>query len=352
MKADDLMVQALSELSIAGPIHLPERALETLLGSYLRGPRTPLSDLAFEGNVLRRLKNLVATARLAPRPKSRPVTVIVGLPRTGSTLLHNLLAANPNVGFPAHWDVHHSWWRLTGEDANEARAEVNGRLDLMDAIGPGIRDSHPMQADWPEECTCVLENSFASFQWSITYGVPDYHRWLLDADLTEHYDLFRTAIDVLCPGNGPLVLKSPFHILHLDQLRRVFPGVHLIQTVRSTSEVMGSWLRFVTTTQDAIFAGERPLSTQPLWVETLDRMASVAVDTEPETVVRYDELNADPCGVLDSVLLATGTALTSEHEEAARAWITSAEAGRRATGTVPTFTGTAAMDAYDRCFDL
>lgn len=340
MNAEELVEQAIAELAVEPVSELPLEDLGVLLQSFDAMPEAAIASIAFHGNVVRRLKSWIAlelmSTEAAPDGLPAPV-VIVGLPRTGSTLLHNLLSLADGSAFLTHRDLVHPWWRLEGTDEalSVAEADVQSRLELMDLIGSGIRDAHPLSADWPDECTALFESTFVGYQWPITYGLPDYLRWLRALPATQiraAYERYRRWLALLIapPDASFMILKSPFHVLHLDSLRAVLPGVQLIQTVRHTREVLPSWMGLVDATCSAMF-GEVPDQVRLEWTRELGRMAEASLVVAGDTiVVPYDRLVADPYGTVERILGEVGLPFSEPHRGRMAEWLRAPEQLRRA----------------------
>jgi len=365
MTLSSLIAQAEESVAQALPDSTPRDGLEALYSSYTqKKQKDEITQIAFEGNLVRSLQNVIATEALSlvsARPSALPTMVILGLPRSGSTLLHSLLALEEGTGFISHVDAVHSWWRLTGEDFRSALAEAVGRLDLIDALNGGIRDSHPMQADWPEECTMILENSCASYQWSISYGLPQYFDWLTQADLSEHYTIYGRAVDVLAAGVSidRRVLKSPFHVLEFDKLRSLLASPSIVLTVRRSRDIVPSWLTLTDHAHKALSGGARlPPGMAQRWLVLLARMAEESVKISGEArcqVVSYNELVAKPLQTVEALLAQHGRTVSDAYRRRMRAWLRHPESLRRSEYSEvygPTPEELAKFDHYDAFFSV
>jgi hypothetical protein len=173
----------------------------------------------------------------------RPI-VIVGLPRTGTTILHELLAQDPANRVPMTWEVMYPWpppERATFE--TDARiAQVEQHFSGVDRVIPGFKAMHPMGAQLPQECVAMTAHDFASMLFSTTHNVPSYDRWLGEADLRPAYAAHRRQLQYLqwrCPAER-WVLKSPGHLWALDALLAIYPDARIVQTHRDPLKVIAS----------------------------------------------------------------------------------------------------------------
>lgn len=336
MTAERMTAQAMAELgSDVAPTDFVVQGLCAAVDAFNLMPQSPVAELSFAANALRKLKNGIhLSSRLPHRDMAdRVVTVITGLPRTGSTLLHNLLALEPGTGFLDHSRVINSW----ADTRAEAEADAAARLELMDLVSPAIRDLHPAQTYWPEECTVLFENSFASYQLPITYGLPGYFDWLQVEPMGPHYEMFAESILHMTSNDEPkqIVLKSPFHLLSLADLKQVFPRLTIVNTVRNPAEILPSWYRLVRSTAEVMaFETVFEADLWPRWLAILVEMASISVETaqEPGTLtVSYESLVSDPLAVVAAIVVAQGREFTLQHEQLAEAWLRQPEAMRRGT---------------------
>ena len=173
----------------------------------------------------------------------RPI-FILGLPRTGTSILHELLAQDPANRVPMTWEVHRVWpppERRT-YDTDPRIATVEKHLSGVDRILPGFKKMHPMGALLPQECVALTAHDFATMIFHTTHYVPSYQAWLEDADLRWVYASHRRQLQYLqwhCPARR-WVLKSPGHLWALESLLAVYPDARIIQTHRDPLEVIAS----------------------------------------------------------------------------------------------------------------
>ncbi|MGI9032732.1 MAG: sulfotransferase family protein [Acidimicrobiales bacterium] len=206
--------------------------------------------------LLRHLRNrLYLQAHLTSHPDAvvpveAPV-VITGLPRTGTTLLHNLLALDPANRVLRFWEALHPLppdpARGTSEEALAAKAEV--WLERLYALAPGFRAIHGATARGPEECDALLQNSFASQHFDDMFAATAYSAWLSHASLADEYAYYAVQLGVLSgppPGVArQWVLKSPSHLGYLDTLLATFPHAVVVHCHRHPVEAIGSYASLV-----------------------------------------------------------------------------------------------------------
>lgn len=179
--------------------------------------------------------------------------VVVGFPRTGTTLLHRILAQDPRSSWIAWWECRHPA-PLPGWQVERARREPDPRIAraeaevaAMIAGNPALAAVHPLDALAPDEDVMLLEHAFQSSPPAGLMNVPSYLRWHLAQDGRAAYDDHERFLRFLqwqkrARGEpvGPIVLKAPHHMVHLDQLLARYPGATIVQTHRDPLETLPS----------------------------------------------------------------------------------------------------------------
>jgi len=171
--------------------------------------------------------------------------VIVGQPRTGTTILYDLLAQDPGLRAPLTWEVDRPVPppETATYDSDPRIGEVQATLDLADSVIPGFSDFHPMGARFGQECVRITAGEFRSMIFPVQYRVPTYNRWLLhDADLAPAYRWHRRYLQHLQSRHPAQqwLLKSPAHLWHLDALAAEYPDAIVVQTHRDPLKVIAS----------------------------------------------------------------------------------------------------------------
>ncbi|OBG38023.1 hypothetical protein A5672_17145 [Mycobacterium alsense] len=201
-------------------------------------------------DVMRALKNrldVIAWRKQHPEVAARRVTapiVIVGQPRTGTTILFDLLAQDPDLRAPLTWEVDAPCPVPRPETYHDDPriAQTQASIELSEQIIPGFLAFHPMGALVGQECVRITAGEFTSMIFSVQYRLPSYYRWLLyEADHTGAYRFHRIFLQHLQSGvPGQWLLKSPAHLWHLDDLLAVYPDALIVQTHRDPLNVISS----------------------------------------------------------------------------------------------------------------
>src|SRR5262245_29545185 len=186
---------------------------------------------------------------IAAEAVRRPLFV-TGLPRTGTTLLHGLLAQDPGNRVPLHWEsVYPSPPPDRARYTRDPRiAAAERQVRGFHRLNPGIRKIHPVGARLPEECLIITSHSFLSFQFQTSHFVPSYQAWLEAHDLRACYEAHRRVLQHLqwrCRGER-WVLKAPAHLYGIEALFAAYPDAGVILTHRNPIGVAGSLARLAT----------------------------------------------------------------------------------------------------------
>jgi hypothetical protein len=225
----------------------------------------------------------------------RPIFV-TGLPRTGTSILHELLACDPAHRVPLAWEVRHPCpppEAVTREsDPRIDRAEREIRL--WNEIVPQYPTIHELGARLPVECILLTAHAFRSDQLAATNHALAYGAWLATADMRPAYRWHRQMLQLL-GYHAPRerwVLKAPSHMASLDALLAVYPDACVVQTHRDPLRVMGSVLSTLYATA-SIRCDRVDVGALRAWFSG----ASCAALLDAATRVRRSELATSACFV-------------------------------------------------------
>jgi len=263
----------------------------------------------------------------------RPV-VIVGQPRTGTTILYDLLSQDPALRAPLTWEVDRPVPPPETESylSDPRIEEVQATIDMAESLIPGFTTFHPIGATLGQECVRMTASDFRSLIFPTQYRVPTYNHWLLhDADLGSAYRWHRRYLQHLQsrhPGEQWL-LKSPAHLWHLDALATEYPDAIVVQTHRDPLKVIAS--------TSALAAHLRGLaSDKPSIAELAEGYADdifLGLDRgieardrgtfPPSQIfdVHFTEFVADPLATIAKVYVALGRELTASTEARMRSFL-------------------------------
>jgi hypothetical protein len=174
-----------------------------------------------------------------------PPVVVIGQARTGTTILHDLLAQDPASRVPLAWEVERPIPPPETQtyDNDPRIAEVEEQQSMVDLVIPDFRKMHPVGPRLAQECVRMTGSAFRSMIFPTQYRVPTYGQWLLyEADMAPAYRWHRGYLEHLQARHSAerWVLKSPGHIWCLDALLAEYPNALLIQTHRDPLRIIAS----------------------------------------------------------------------------------------------------------------
>lgn len=272
-------------------------------------------------------------------PLERPV-FIVGLPRTGTTLLSYLLDQDPAMRSLMSWEALESVPppQLETFTSDKRITQVRDGKNFFNVLNPDFRVIHHEEADGPTECLTVLAQDFKSIFWETMANVPSYSAWLRSADHRSAYLYHRSVLQVLQSGvPGRWVLKSPAHRLDLDVLLEVYPDALFIDTYRDPLTVVTSMCSLVSSLSGTFSKADHNDYIARHWTELVSRMADLVDDArrrDPDLDARfididYDDLVSAPVEVGRRIYDHIGAAWSSDVERAMTRYVDSNPAGAR-----------------------
>jgi len=324
----DLFLQALSEID------------------GLHGPGV----LSFHMQLLQVLKNrLLMEQLLKDHPEIRdielvPPVVIAGLPRTGTTHLHNLLAAGPTFRVLRYWESIEPFPMPAevGAEPDPRLARTDMAVDFMNQAMPRFKLMHEMTTEHVHEEIQLLFNDVSSMLMETLGHVPAWRDHYLAHDQTPHYEHLRLQLQALqhLRGGRRWLLKSPQHLEQLPVLEKVFPGLTVITTHRDPVPVTLSMLVMLCYTARMHRSQVNCEEIVDYWVDRLDLMLRSlmrdrdAIPAERSMDVRFDDFMADDLAVTAQVYELAGEPLTDEATAAMKEYLDGHQRGR--LGTVAT----------------
>jgi len=169
---------------------------------------------------------------------------ILGLPRTGTTLLYGLLAEDPANRAPLSWEFDEPCPPAETETyETDPRIErTQKRFDQLGQLAPGFQAIHPVGALMPQECIVPTASEFMSIRFQMSFDVSSYDEWFLQQDMTATYDHHRRFLQHLQSRHMTerWILKSPGHLGPIDTLFETYPDAMVVQTHRDPVRVIPS----------------------------------------------------------------------------------------------------------------
>ncbi|MBU3946614.1 MAG: sulfotransferase [Proteobacteria bacterium] len=165
----------------------------------------------------------------------RPI-ILIGLSRTGTTILHNLMALDPAARAPLEWETAHPWPapEVATFDTDPRISQMQAQIEGLFAALPILKKMHPFGATLPADCLNLMALHFASARFFTFYGVPRFVKWLAETPIDGLYNTHKRVLQQLQwkGPHGRWTLKEPMHQLNLDQLAATYPDACFVQTHR------------------------------------------------------------------------------------------------------------------------
>jgi hypothetical protein len=249
--------------------------------------------------------------------------IIVGLPRTGTSLLSMLLGLDPMARPLLQWEAAHPLPppSLDGDAQDPRIAQTTKELDGLMKLNPPLKAMHPFGATLAQECVSLFMFDVRTLALETQAHVPTYARWLDTADMTPAYAQHRLALQVL-QSRQPTerwILKTPNHLWHLTALLAAYPDARIIWTHRDPGPV-------VTSLASLANAGQRPLTSRrdphPTATEWKRKCvfalgSALAFDDKADDGwcqhLHYDALVADPVGTIRQLYEHFGSEVSDLH---------------------------------------
>jgi len=257
--------------------------------------------------------------------------IIVGLPRTGTSVLSMLLGLDPVARPLLQWEAAHPVPPPTLEEAAEDPriARTAKDLDALMKLNPPLKAMHPFGATLAEECVSLFMYDVRSLALETQAHVPSYARWLERTDMTSAYAQHRLALQTL-QSRQPTerwILKTPNHLWHLDALRAAYPDARVIWTHRDPGPVVTSLASLANAAQRLLTSRDDPRPTAEEWKRKCAFALSSAMSFDERAPsgwcqhVHYQVLMADPVGTVRELYRHFGEEVGSLHVRRMRAFL-------------------------------
>lgn len=286
-------------------------------------------------DITRSLANVLcfdAAEELNPSLRTNAISAplfVTGMPRSGTTFLHTLLAQDPESAVPRAWQLMYPYpnaGRILRADLRKLKAEL--QLSLFRLFSREIGDLHPLAADTPQECTDITAQVFQSLRFDSTYRIPSYHNWVRmhgHRDAYRFHRRFLAHLDAQTPGRR-WILKSPDHVFALDAIADVYPDARLVFLHRDPVDVLASVLKLTevlrrpfTHRVDREEIGEQ---VSAYWVDGSNCMIAAAASGARNILhLHYQDLIVAPLETVRRIYSHRGLSLGGEAEQRMTIWL-------------------------------
>jgi hypothetical protein len=308
-----------------------DEPLARLMEAYEREANlTMLGRLTVRELIVSLLENLLyleqereASPRVERQAIARPV-FIVGLPRTGTTLLHGLIAQDPANRTPLTWEVMYpAGFDETEVGLRRVKRRTAARLAWADRLVPGLKRAHPIGPELPQECVALMAQAFASPEFHTIYRVPSYQDWYERHGQELAFDMHYRMLQQLQARRGTQrwVLKAPAHLFGLMPLVNRYPDARLIHTHRDPLRVLPSIASLNTLLRRAFSHDADPLEIAAdwcvRWARALEAFLAARDRSPPERFldIHYEAIVGSPLETIERIYEFLGWRLSDTARE-------------------------------------
>ncbi len=264
---------------------------------------------------------------------------VIGLPRTGTTALSQLVAADPQFRSLRMWESQAPTPppETATQDSDPRIAQAEEGLRMLDEMFPLMKTMHNSEATAATECQDLMGMSFRTFHFDGAVRVPSYLDWLMHCDMRETYTFHRRVLKLLqwhCP---PTLwhLKTPVHMFALDALVEAYPNAKFLWSHRDPAKVLGSVCSLIRYVRSWSSGRDDPkeLGAEQLdsWAEAVRRAMDFRhrVGDSRFADVAFADLQDDPVGALRAGYASLGLTFSEDSERAVEQWADEHKPGSR-----------------------
>lgn len=256
---------------------------------------------------------------------------ITGLPRTGTTILFELIAQDPAMRSPASWEVARPVppAQINSYLDDRRIRSVNRFMGLAEKLSPGFQAIHAIGAQLPQECVYMFASQFTSEQFGYMFNIPNYRAWALAEDMTNTYRWharFLQHMQVDYAGEH-WVLKTPSHLAYLKYLFAQYPDAAIVWTHRRPLDAVASFSSLATHLQGAFSGHVDPLEVGAHELAHFARTVEAGMEQrrslDPARFfdVSFEAICSNPIAVIADIYEYFGMRLNPEAESRMRTYL-------------------------------
>ncbi len=244
---------------------------------------------------------------------SQPI-FIIGMPRTGTSILHALMHEDENHRSPLVWECLLPTPVPAPEnyDENQQLKTVVKELDQIFKLVPDFKKKHHITASSPQECVSINAFDFNSFQFTAQFYVPHYLKWFFkDADRLSTMRFHKRFLQYLESGgvrSERWLLKSPVHLMRLTEIFEVYPDARVIMTHRHPGKVVPSVTSLISSLR-SLYSDEEDLNRTgkeqvAIWSSYFNRFLESRKELNKEDQIidlRFEDFVKDQMGTLRKI---------------------------------------------------
>ena len=263
-------------------------------------------------------------------PVEKPV-FILGLPRTGTTFLQNLLFQNDHFRHLHYWEQVAVGPQPTRENFQDNYIIKSGVsfVDKLKTITPEFFIAHEINPYGPEECNGLMERNFTSIIYFMFRNIPSYMEWFQAHDMTETYDYHKQQLQFLGYhfSKKQWVLKAPVHLFFLKYLFKTYPDARIVHLHRDPLEVIPSMASLVVISRQI---HSNHVSVQETANQILDWVRKIITnsiayrdetDSDQFLDLAYTDLVKDPLNTINQIYKWLGVDINNEIQSDISSWL-------------------------------
>lgn len=261
----------------------------------------------------------------------RKPLIVVGLPRTGTTLLSNLLDLDPHNRSLYQWQADSLVPppTLAAHREDPRITESGRRIKSADWLVPSLQSIHPIAASLPCECISLFEDDFRSIGYDILANVPSFWHWRDDDNMQSAYNYHKQVLQMLqhTIPTDTWCLKTPGHLWHLPALLDAYPDATLIFTHRDLTKVIPSSASLARAMRSGFSDNVDCLSLGQEWMDKISTAITRATEFEDERGsdafchIQYPDLISDPVAAIETIYQTAGREVSGLFKRNIRNWM-------------------------------
>ena len=250
---------------------------------------------------------------------------IIGMPRTGTTILHALMHEDQANRSPLSWEclLPYPVPKPEAFTDNAQLKTVTKEFDQLFKLVPDFKKKHYMEADSPQECLSITALDFNSFQYSAQLLLPSYMDWFANkADRLETMRFHKRFLQYLQSGgvkSERWLLKTPVHLMRLTEIFEVYPDAKIIMTHRDPTKVVPSTASLISSVrslysdnEDQVITGKEQLETWSLYFDRFLESRRHLQKEDQIIDVKFEDFASDQIGTVKKIYDHFGWELTDE----------------------------------------
>jgi Sulfotransferase family len=266
--------------------------------------------------------------------------IVIGLPRTGTTISYDLLCLDPEARAPREWEWYLPWppTEMATFDSDPRIAQVTAMYDNWLQHAPQLLDIQRFDCTQPGECNHGMQYHFGSTNFSAELGVPDYGEWLRENRVEGQYVSHKRLLQNF-QWKGPKgrwTLKSPQHLFDLPALLDAYPGAMLVWTHRDPALTFSSLSSFIAGFL-AAFGGDKDKTAigrdvVETWIAAMNRGLAARADPAIEARIidlAHKDVVADPKAAIQRIYDKFGLRFSEAHKARIDQFLTDNPAAKR-----------------------